>query len=113
MKTDRELLELAAKAAGIPGEYVDYEIAPYLLNGPRVTGILEKRTMNFGIINSGPGAWNPLKNHEQLLQLKFKLCLDADEYLSDELYAFALIDDIQGYCRAIVRAAAAIGESMK
>lgn len=99
MKTDRELLELAAKAAG--EEFV-------FVNG-------EKRIKDMG--------WNPLESDGQALRLAVKLNLDV-ELLNDCVYANGL--EVQNYqlfewhkddkCaatrRAIVRAAAAIGEAM-
>jgi len=106
MKTDRELLELAAKAAG-------YREAG--INKPYTDGLLEN--------------WNPLESDGDALRLAVKLRLECmyeatelgpchcqfwiagegfkqvTEHLNDDPYAATR--------RAITRAAAAIGEGMK
>lgn len=104
-KTDRELLELAAKAAGIR--------------------LLEKGDGYWMIQSSDRGmkGWNPLLNDGDALRLAVKLTLEIDVCL----YRIAvrtqngikiLVDsdecnDIYAATRlAIVRAAAAIGEAM-
>lgn len=102
-KTDRELLELAARAAG-------YRATP----DPYGRTFMKTEDSDF---------WNPLTNDGDALRLAVKLNLDV-ELLNDCVYANGL--EVQNYqlfewhkddkCaatrRAIVRAAAAIGESM-
>lgn len=109
MDTDRELLEWAAKAAGITGTWQDWPIS--------------------GLIGSNIGdmdvPWNPLRNDGQALRLAVKLGIGVlysdftgeagarwnrgaerlTEYGSDEPYAATR--------RAIVRAAAEIGKALK
>jgi len=101
MKTDRELLELAAKAAG-------YREAG--INKPYTDGLLKN--------------WNPLNDDGDALRLAVKLRLTVSwDRFDDEDYATATPPHThQGYdCmvsqdpyaatrRAITRAAAAIGE---
>ena len=101
MKTDRELLELAAKAAGIP-----YKALPH-------SGSCWEK-------------WDPLNDDGDALRLAVKLRLTVSwDRFDDEDYATATPPHThQGYdCmvsqdpyaatrRAITRAAAAIGESM-
>jgi len=98
MKTDRELLELAAKAAG-------YREAG--INKPYTDGLLEN--------------WNPLNDDGDALRLAVRLSLLVD------VTAFSVTAMVNGVIsakekhdgdpyaatrRAITRAAAAIGESM-
>jgi len=106
MMTDKELLELAGKAADIP---------------PRVIGAAR------GIYNCDERGWhsnwNPLKNDADALRLAVKLRIDI--YLSDSMVeAMSDSSPIMGETmdgaldahaatrRAIVRAAAAIGEQL-
>jgi len=112
MKTDRELLELAAKAAGV--DWFDEPAA--------VAGI--------GLhMKSGP-FWNPLTDDGDALRLavKLRLVIDTDYndgaavgsafldmdccHESDNAMSFGA-DRNTATRRAIVRAAAAIGEGMK
>ena len=100
--TDRQLLELAAKAAG-------YDYKP----------------CNGGIVVDGiPGNWNPLIDDGDALRLAVDLNLQVacgtfkDEEVS--VYSFGqppvtevVQDRYAATRRAIVRAAAAIGEKMK
>lgn len=103
MKTDRELLELAARAAGIP-------IVGFSDDGPaeRADG----------------GWWSPLEDDGDALRLGAKLLLDV--YSSEACivsedgngvqcieYMYGPEDYASGWRRAIVRAAAAIGEGME
>ena len=105
MKTDRELLELAAKASG--------ELtASWYGNDAYFDGVLSR--------------WNPLNDDGDALRLAVKLRLTVSwDRFDDEDYATATPPHThQGYdCmvsqdpyaatrRAITRAAAAIGESM-
>jgi hypothetical protein len=103
MNTDRELLELAAKAAGI-------DISDATFDGwgtPIQT------------------QWNPLKDDGDALRLAVKLCLDvtpAGDYTAvrrfntndwvTEEYGLDPCDPYAATRRAIVRAAAEIGRSM-
>ena len=103
--TDSELLELAAKAAGI-----EYHI-DHIDGCPKV-------------INSNGYIWNPLSDDGQALRLAVKCDLDI-ELMEDCVYANGF--DVQNYQlfewnnndkfaatrRAIVRAAAEIGKVMK
>lgn len=109
--TNRGLLKLAAKAAGIAGFWVD-------------SG-LNTQT------NATPKIWNPLTDDGDALRLAVKLHLIvtftgangphvsagkrmgpfSDEVLPDKL--FGLDDDCAATRRAVVRAAAEIGKGMK
>lgn len=110
-QSKRELLENAAKAAGIAGFYRDGDFP----------GIVEP------VIGGGDVPWNPLVNDGQALQLAVKLKIDlmfsreihpmhahhtvtawADaQTRSDE---FLRRDELAAVRRAIVRAAAEIGK---
>lgn len=105
--TDRELLELAAKAAGIVGEHDHY--------GIWVIGSYEQ----------GGTFWNPLTDDGDALRLAVKLGLNimlmpdcaepwvdvcGPESEADELYGD---DPYAATRRAIVRAVAEIGKEMK
>lgn len=65
--TDKELLEMAAKSAGIKGEYIEIKI--------------DGEIMAVGIhapINNGAWVlWNPLENKVDCLQMEIDLQLDA------------------------------------
>ena len=110
--TDRELLELAAKAAGVAGFWVD--------DG-----------LNTGS-NATPAVWNPLDDDGDALRLAVKLGIDvvwADigdgphvltgnrlgpfsiEKLPIRMFAFD--KELAATRRAIVRAAAEIGKGMQ
>lgn len=106
MKTDRELLELAAKAAGV-SFFVDSW----------------GRCMEMHA-NLMPCPWNPLTDDGAALRLGAKLLLDV--YSSEACivaedgngvqcieHMYGPEDYASGWRRAIVRAAAAIGEGMK
>lgn len=110
-KTDRELLELAARAVGLRsmGRY-DFQF-----------GLEVSKPHN------APYRWNPLKDEGDALRLAVKMRIqiapgtynkyefsayssagtEAKEYLS------SLQDDLSATCRAIVRAAAEIGRAMQ
>lgn len=121
---DRELLELAAKAAGMNKltEWSD--------------GILDHDSPHYGypaLHEAGPGgacgSWNPLTDDGDALRLAVKLCMNCD-FLgamtgvifinpSDEDKDGHLqegphkgVSDLQSARRAIVRAAAEIGRAM-
>jgi hypothetical protein len=85
-ETDRELLELAAKAAGIGFYKGDYA------NG------LDTKT----------GFWNPLTDDGDALRLAVLLGLNGYRVSPDEAF-----DPFDATRRAIVRAAAEIGRSRK
>ena len=124
MKTDRELLELAAKAAGIPGSVYSFP------------GMLERYGFNEAIYDdAGDSHWNPLTDDGDALRLAIKLSLRVECYtgvkiipkygecnvtdvysVRDEKIALSESHNGDPYAatrRAIVRAAAAIGEQMK
>ena len=109
MKTDRELLELAAKAAGIA-------VIPYTWN--KGTGWDHE---GFTLAGEGPYEWNPIEDDGDALRLAVKLNLNI---FSVGRYAYAMESESNGddeqkvdhandpYAatrRAIVRAAAEIG----
>lgn len=110
MKTDRELLELAAKAAGVPGRFV--EKTP--LDGyPRYSCGIGK-DYQLALL------WNPLECDGDALRLAVKLSLDlningdcCDAFSSEGFYNCRDDDPYAATRRAIVRAAAAIGEGME
>ena len=99
MTNDRELLELAAKAAGYKVLFVD------------VMG---------GFIDSDGEIWSPLKDDGDALRLAVKLGLLVDCYShcasplpdSIEWQEASGPDDYANTRRAIVRAAAEIGRTM-
>lgn len=108
MKTDRELLELAASSIGLLGSWSEY---------------------HRGITYSKPGSldmhvWSPLTNDGDALRLAAKLvlnvlaseaCIVAEDENGVECieYMYGPEDYTSGWRRAITRAAAAIGESMQ
>ena len=106
MKTDRELLEMAAKAAGL-----------------HVKGWVGDRMVFFNpITGSAEEHWNPLTDDGDALRLAVKLgisieCIAAHDtvmaHIDNEHSSSATeaMDDF-GTRRAIVRAAAAIGSAM-
>lgn len=114
MGTDRELLELAAKAAGIkPASYDGHEVGWYNTE----TGSV--------------GQWNPLKDDGDALRLATKLRIDIrfdDEAFPDQVIAVGVLpppdgaavahtellgDDIGAAVRrAITRIAARLGRAM-
>lgn len=108
MKTDRELLELAAKAAGI-------EVW---------AGRGSQEDILFTRLDVCSGKeWNPLAKDGDALRLAAKLLLNvlasaACILVEDEKgvecidYMYGPEDYTSGWRRAIVRAAAAIGEAM-
>ncbi len=108
--TDRELLEAAAKAAGIVGEYDD-------IAGE--AGIIVMR--GFGSRVWIGKVWNPLTDDGDALRLavKLRMSVHLDSNMVDvdpdgiswfsEAYG---TDPLAATRRAIVRAAAAIGRSM-
>ena len=106
MKTDRELIELAAKAATI-------EITRFQFDGDAVVDGQGKNAT----------AWNPIKYDSDALRLAVRLrlcvsveydaqvawwCGDSLEQVNESLGN----DEFSATRRAIVRAAAAIGENL-
>lgn len=107
MKTDRELLELAARAAGIARSQWDYDW---------VRGL--------GHMVCRSDMWNPITHDGDALRLAVDLSFDLNinpgriEVFSGDLDDCVSEPVIDGNVRsatrrAIVRAAAAIGEQMK
>lgn len=113
--TDRELLELAAKAAGIAwlkyvNDVTDYDSQHY--GGPALQ------------LSSSAFTWNPLTDDGDALRLAVKLGMSV--VISDEVgVTDARVPSKTGWCteqhwdntgnatrRAIVRAAAEIGKAM-
>lgn len=95
--TDREMLELAAKAAGI--EHLGGE---HCVNGPALWDIERKRW------------WSPLTNDGDAFRLMVALRLWRDD---PDIRCIERVEDHDGYAayatrRAIVRAAAQIGARM-
>ncbi|MBD1601961.1 hypothetical protein [Pseudomonas typographi] len=98
--TDRELLELAAKAAGVEGEYFHSE-------NPIHVGIFLKKRMAY---------WNPLTDDGDALRLMSTLAMDVichSYYVEvDSISEDWAADRCITMRRAIVRAAAEIGRTM-
>lgn len=110
---DRELLELAAKAAGLP-----YTSANYADPGELEGG--------WGMVKSIGDFWNPLENDGDALRLAVKLGVylsidlhnriifcNEEDYFYDESKFGGRCDPYAATRRAIVRAAAEIGRNMK
>ena len=74
MNKDRQLLELAAEAAGIEGEYFEYEDTFGCIWGIRPTGS-----------NAGNQTWNPLVYDKDAfhLAIKLSLCVEFTYCLDD------------------------------
>lgn len=107
MKTDRELLKLAAKAHG-KISFDRFDLADVFLE----------------FREDGMHHWNPLTDDGDTLRLAAGLCLnvlssEACVVVEDEKgvecieYFYGPEDYTSGWRRAIVRAAAAIGEGME
>lgn len=91
--TDRELLKAAARAAELD----------CIFSGGQIWTTLD------GSINKHTERWNPLSNDGQALRLAVKLRLLESSWLGD----MGVTDPYAAARRAIVRAAAEIGKSMK
>jgi len=124
---DRELLELAAKAAGIIGEWVErYGSGEYYYQG-NAEGVL------YELPGGGWSVWNPLADDGDALRLAVKLGISfgvgAESkrmrvvwFIGDELHSMDMPAnhhialppprESEWVRRAIVRAAAAIGEAL-
>lgn len=112
--SDRELLELAARAAGIDIVWVpNYELGPWLTSS---------------LTNTVPTPWTPLRDPGDALRLAVALHIElkfqAPDYrpywtvLASERGDWAIAsetgpDTLAATCRAITRAAAEIGKGMK
>jgi hypothetical protein len=102
MKTNRELLELAAKWAEIVGEYVENHHVITDCGSGRVTGIMvDKET-----------CWNPLEDDGDRYRLikKLEFCLDfetGEVWKNGECETWESGDE----AHAVLRLAARIGES--
>ena len=90
-KTDRELLEMAAKAA-------DYQYAKH---------------GGYIVVDGIPGNWNPLTNDGDALRLAVSCLPFHILKYSAEDYEYCKQDGFAATRRAIVRAAAEIGKVMK
>ena len=109
-KTDKELLELAAKAAGIDGSVDDEFGCGMWLRGKRNP--------------DNSRYWSPLTDDGDAFRLAVKLGLDVDCSWTNQATVFSLKQEREAVLepwgedrnvaarRAITRAAAAIGESM-
>jgi hypothetical protein len=102
MKTDRELLELAAKAA-------EYDMQwPIMKQGAAPVGMFTD-----SMTSTVPMFWNPLTDDGDALRLAVKLNLWEAIRLAHRLVGLPECPDIYAATRlAITRAAAAIGEGM-
>lgn len=111
--TDRELLELAAKAAGIQIRKWDSDYDTYMMGHP--DNGKEGFLIEYGI---GSSIWNPLTDDGDALRLAVKLCMNVE--VTDS-YVFACSvgnfsepakpDRNSAVRRAIVRAAAAMASN--
>lgn len=104
-ETDRELLELAAKAAELDVEYIDKRGFEWRRNAPKAF-----------YPKVGINEWNPLTNDGDALRLAVKLGLFAEYDCASQLQAISEVPGVNPYAdvrRAIVRAAAEIGRAMK
>lgn len=114
MKTDRELLELAARAAGLEGGYL------FRAGGKSGTGF-PYNIEGFQIV--GGSMWNPLTSDGDAMRLAVKLGIDVDfceksvEVWRKDFYNFIREpygeDALEATRRAIVRAAAEIAQRSK
>jgi hypothetical protein len=113
MDTDRELLEWAAKAAGVKGHFANNAPdAPIFFHNPATPGVW--------------GSWNPLKEDGDAFRLAVKLRISPDfeaerrhvftGYEARLRAYFPIVEKLEGdelaaTRRAIVRAAAELGKS--
>lgn len=116
---ERKLLELAAKAAGVIGKYVDNYEGDYYYYSGNTSGILAKDEDDKDYV------WNPLTDDGDALRLAVKLNIDVVQNANcSELWVAAVGPYTEAECmygddpyaatrRAIVRAAAAeIGKTL-
>lgn len=110
--TDRELLEMAAKAAGID---LRWKLGVHQITLPP--------TLPYYLVGGLDQYWNPLTDDGDALRLAAKLmlnvlasaaCIVAEDEDGVECfeYMYGPEDYTSGWRRAIVRAAAAIGSAM-
>jgi hypothetical protein len=106
-QTDRELLELAAKAAGYDTSHRMNRERMEL--DPPVASLWVRNEK--GLVHTG---WNPLDSDADALRLAVKLWLVIDKNFINKLECEPTYpgDPCATTRRAIVRAAAAIGEAM-
>lgn len=123
MTSDRELLELAAKAAGV--EYIQGESEKSKENELRF-GFWLKFPYGYEVPEGVRRRWNPLTDNGDALRLAVKLGLVVDvgpvsvsvhknngnRDLGFEFYSTGKDDPYAATRRAIVRAAAEIGRTM-
>lgn len=112
---DKNLLEMAAKAAGIDGEWRDNYTGDYYYTGNTYGIMYLPEDGNWTI-------WNPLTDDGDALRLAVKLDIDINPRWGDECCTQAIggdffyeergSDPLAATRRAIVRAAAAIGEKL-
>ena len=115
--TDRELLELAARAAGIEGEWVEDSLLDDYYKLP-TTGYL---TVSEGRNH----VWNPLTSSGDALRLAVRLSMCVTSFTDEQLVGYVINgeghnvheapggDSYAATRRAIVRAAAEIGKGMQ
>lgn len=112
--TDRELLERAAKAAGLS---IGYDSGQYFYceHGPFGASM-------YGRQGNAPLNWNPLQDDGDALRLAVKTgepfvvrsrCVTTMGGLKEDFDPAVSGDDLRATRRAIVRAAAAIGKAMQ
>jgi len=116
--TDKELLEFAAKSAGLQ---FDGLACKAIVQMDDELALLVRNDLG------GNSIWNPLRSDGDALRLAAKLGMSVDMTLGKFVEASIIVDDkrISGICdcgpapdyyaatrRAIVRAAAAIGKAM-
>lgn len=110
--TDRELLELAAKAAGIQGldfDYAEREGHRFYF-GPRLPAAPGLQAMSHSY-------WRPLEDDGDALRLAVKLSMLCEFSCSGMTVEAPKgpgpVSEFEDYRRAIVRAAAEIGKAMQ
>lgn len=114
--SDRELLEMAAKACGFTINH-PWNQSRLLMDPPIISLVVHK---DGEVVHT---AWNPLTDNGAALSLANRLCIDVLFYPGDEVVAttdsgyesaevFSRGDDCSALRRAITRTAAFIGESM-
>lgn len=116
--SDRELLELAAKAVGLYGVDPRGDDDLWETNATDEDGYPSDITWGMRTIG---GVWNPLVDDGDALRLAVKLCMQVEcskgwQHASVYGHSFQMSEEIKGSAdaatrRAIVRAAAEIGRS--
>lgn len=124
MNSDRELLELAAKAAHVPGSWNDQYDCFWIKEGIRGPDDEPRRAREkIGISTESRIWWDPLADDGDALRLAVKLHIpfsseratNATWICKGDLQVFEMHngDSYAATRRAIVRAAAEIGRNMK